>query len=66
MELEYGGTPEEEQYYSSLQNPGGEYHNSMYKRRDIVTISKIPYFKHVEENKEDKNMRDINIIDLKK
>ena len=61
LELEYGGGSDDydqQDYYAT------EQHN--YKRRDIVFVSKIPFYKHVEIDEEDRNMRDINIIDLRK
>ena len=61
LELEYGGGSED---YDQQDYHSHEHLN--YKRRDIVFVSKIPFYKHVEIDEEDRNMRDINIIDLRK
>ena len=43
-----------------------EYNDGYCKRRDQVCISKMPYFPYIPSaNEEDKDMREINIIDLR-
>ena len=43
-----------------------EYNDGYCKRRDQVCISKMPYFPYVpSSNPEDKDMREVNIIDLR-